>query len=112
MIFRRIWPISAGRRQRNPTVATRTVHVMISGRVQGVGYRAWTSREARQFALAGWVCNRNDGSVEAVFSGDAERVATMLDAVHRGPVGTRVDAVEVSDYDGVQTGPFVVKPTY
>ena len=51
-------------------MATRTVHVMISGRVQGVGYRAWTAREAERRGLSGWVCNRRDGSVEAVFSGE------------------------------------------
>lgn len=93
-------------------MATRTVHVMISGRVQGVGYRAWTAREADRRGLAGWVCNRRDGSVEAVFSGEAEAVAAMLVAVQDGPGGARVDAVEVSDYASVVTGLFAVRPTY
>jgi acylphosphatase len=93
-------------------VATRTVHVMISGRVQGVGYRAWTAREADWRGLSGWVCNRRDGSVEAVFSGEAETVAAMLVAVHDGPRSARVDAVEASDCASVVTGLFTVRPTY
>lgn len=93
-------------------MSSRTVHVMISGRVQGVGYRAWTEREAQRRGLSGWVCNRQDGSVEAVFSGEAEAVADMVAAVHSGPDGARVDAVDVADYDGAQTGPFTVRPTY
>ena len=91
---------------------TRTVHVLISGRVQGVGYRAWTVRVAARRGLSGWVCNRRDGSVEAVFSGEAGAVAAMLVAVHAGPTGARVDAVQVSDSQSVITGLFTVRPTY
>jgi acylphosphatase len=111
MIFRRLWRKS-GRRQENRSVATRTVHVMISGRVQGVGYRVWTAHEADRRGLAGWVCNRRDGSVEAVFSGDDEAVAAMVAAVHSGPDGARVDAVETSDCESAITGLFTVRPTY
>jgi acylphosphatase len=85
---------------------------MISGHVQGVGFRAWTARQAGRRGLSGWVCNRRDGSVEAVFSGEAEAVAAMLAAVRDGPDGARVDAVEASDVEGAQTGPFTVRPTY
>jgi len=111
MIFGRFWQRIGPRQEKRP-VAIRTVHVMISGRVQGVGYRAWTAREADRRGLSGWVCNRRDGSVEAVFSGEAEAVAAMLVAVHDGPGGARVDAVAASDYAGAHTGLFVVKPTY
>jgi acylphosphatase len=111
MIFGRFWRAS-GRRQEDRPVATRTVHVTISGRVQGVGYRAWTAREADRWGLSGWVCNRRDGSVEAVFSGEAEAVGAMLSAVHHGPDGARVDSVEASDYASAITGPFAVRPTY
>lgn len=95
-------------------VATRTVHVMISGRVQGVGYRAWTKREAEGRGLSGWVCNRANGSVEAVFSGEVAPVAAMLEALRDGPAGARVDGVEVAQYNGAPTvaAEFVVKPTY
>jgi acylphosphatase len=68
-------------------------HVLIRGRVQGVGYRAWTEDEALVRGLEGWVRNRRDGTVEAVFSGPAEQVAAMLEVCRRGPWGARVEAV-------------------
>lgn len=100
------------RREEDGSVPMRTVHVMISGRVQGVGYRAWTEREAARRGLSGWVCNRRNGAVEAVFSGEAETVAAMLVAMHRGPDGARVFSVEASDFASSVTGPFEVRPTY
>ncbi|MBN8961545.1 MAG: acylphosphatase [Rhizobiales bacterium] len=71
-------------------------HVSIRGRVQGVGYRAWTADEARRRGLEGWVRNRRDGSVEAVFAGAENIVADMLAACRRGPSSARVDAVDAS----------------
>lgn len=71
-------------------------HVSIRGRVQGVGYRAWTADEARRRGLEGWVRNRRDGSVEAVLSGAEDVVADMLAACRRGPSSARVDAVDAS----------------
>ena len=68
-------------------------HVMIRGRVQGVGYRAWLEHEARRRGLGGWVRNRRDGSVEAVFAGPDNRVADMVAACRRGPASARVDDV-------------------
>ena len=72
-------------------------HVIIRGRVQGVGYRAWTELTARDHGLEGWVRNRRDGSVEAVFAGPAEAVAAMIEACRRGPPGARVDAVDARE---------------
>lgn len=72
-------------------------HVEVSGRVQGVGYRAWTEDLARKLNLEGWVRNRPDGSVEAVFSGPEETIARAIDACRRGPAGARVDAVEAEE---------------
>jgi acylphosphatase len=71
-------------------------HVSIRGRVQGVGYRAWTAEEARRRGLEGWVRNRRDGSVEAVFFGVEDVVADMLAACRRGPLSARVNAVDAS----------------
>jgi acylphosphatase len=71
-------------------------HVSIRGRVQGVGYRAWTADEARRRGLEGWVRNRRDGSVEAVFFGAEDIVADMLAACRLGPSSARVDAVDAS----------------
>jgi len=70
--------------------------VVVRGRVQGVGFRAFVEDEARERRLAGWVRNRRDGSVEAVFSGPAADVDAMLAAVRDGPPAARVDAVEVN----------------
>jgi acylphosphatase len=71
-----------------------TAHVLIRGRVQGVGFRAWTESTAGRLGLRGWVRNRRDGSVEAVFAGTAAAVAEMLDAVRKGPPAAAVSAVE------------------
>lgn len=73
----------------------RSVRVQISGRVQGVGYRDWTQRKARELGLAGWVRNLTNGNVEALFSGPAEQVEAMLAACQRGPSLARVDDVRV-----------------
>lgn len=67
--------------------------VMIRGRVQGVGYRAWVEERATGLGLQGWVRNRRDGSVEAVFAGPEAVVREMIEACWRGPVSARVDAV-------------------
>jgi acylphosphatase len=69
-------------------------HVTISGRVQGVGYRAWVDEQAVSRGLEGWVRNRRDGSVEAVFAGPEDVVAEMITACRRGPRSARVDAVQ------------------
>src|SRR5271154_5196807 len=67
--------------------------VVIQGRVQGVGYRAWVEHQARTHGLEGWVRNRRDGSVEALFSGSAEAVANMVTLCRRGPSSARVEMV-------------------
>jgi acylphosphatase len=68
--------------------------VSIRGGVQGVGYRAWTERMALQRGLEGWVRNRADGSVEAVFAGPATVVEGLIGLCRRGPPDARVDAVD------------------
>jgi acylphosphatase len=68
--------------------------VMIRGRVQGVGYRAWTEMTALEVGLEGWVRNRRDGTVEALFAGPGDVVASMLDACRQGPPGARVEAID------------------
>lgn len=67
--------------------------VTISGRVQGVGYRAWVEHEAIARGLEGWVRNRRDGSVETLFAGPEDVVADMVASCRRGPVSARVDKV-------------------
>jgi acylphosphatase len=73
----------------------RTVRVRICGRVHGVGYRAWTEATAMDLAVTGWVRNRRDGTVEALFAGDPDDVAKMLRRCHQGPRGAIVTSVEI-----------------
>jgi acylphosphatase len=68
--------------------------VLIRGRVQGVGFRAWTEVTALELGVEGWVRNRRDGSVEALLAGSEEVVLTMIDLCRRGPPGCRVEAVD------------------
>jgi acylphosphatase len=75
----------------------RVVHVRIRGLVQGVGFRAWTQHQAELHGLEGWVRNRRDGSVEAVFAGPPETVDAMLKACRQGPRGSRVEDVDVQE---------------
>lgn len=70
--------------------------VVVRGSVQGVFFRAETRDRARSLGLAGWVRNASDGTVEAAFEGDAERVGSMVEWCRRGPSGARVDDVEVA----------------
>lgn len=69
-------------------------HVIIRGRVQGVGYRVWTEVTALERGVQGWVRNRHDGSVEALLIGEEHVVAAMIEACRRGPPGARVDAID------------------
>jgi acylphosphatase len=73
----------------------KSVHVTIEGRVQGVGFRAWTEYEAMARGVRGWVRNRRDGSVEAVFSGEAGAVDAMVAACRQGPRAASVTHIEI-----------------
>lgn len=89
----------------------KSVRVRIEGQVQGVWYRGWTLDQAREHGLDGWVRNRHDGDVEAVFCGPSDRVDQMIDACWQGPKLARVKAVHVVDEgDTVEHG-FEQKPT-
>ena len=72
-------------------------HVVIRGRVQGVGFRAWTEYTALEHGLQGWVRNRRDGAVEALFVGPPDAVAAMIAACHQGPRVSRVDGIDQRD---------------
>ncbi|TGE01192.1 acylphosphatase [Methylobacterium nonmethylotrophicum] len=75
----------------------RSVEIIVRGRVQGVGYRAWTKGVAEARGLSGSVRNRRDGSVEARLAGPAEAVAAMIEACRQGPPGARVEDVAVAE---------------
>lgn len=88
-------------RDSETTAPRRTVHVIVRGRVQGVGFRAWTVEWARRAGVDGWVRNRDDGSVEAVVSGEAADVARMLDRIAEGPPASRVTDCAVREHHEV-----------
>jgi acylphosphatase len=72
-------------------------HVVIRGRVQGVGFRAWTEYTTLERGLQGWVRNRRDGAVEALFAGPPDVVAAMIIACNEGPRGSRVESIDQRD---------------
>jgi acylphosphatase len=82
-------------------VSDAILQVTIRGRVQGIGYRAWLEDQARASGLEGWVRNRRDGTVEALFSGRATVVADMVALCRHGPPSARVEGVisETADQD-------------
>jgi len=87
------------------------LHVIVEGRVQGVGFRAYVEREAKARGLRGWVRNRSDGSVEAVFCGEEEDVESMLVACHRGPRMSLVRDVKRKEHAPGDWKGFEVWPT-
>jgi acylphosphatase len=73
---------------------THGLHLIIRGRVQGVGFRHFVSRQAGALGIAGWVRNRADGSVEVEAEGPRPVLERLVSALARGPTGARVTAVE------------------
>jgi acylphosphatase len=87
------------------------IRARIYGRVQGVWYRGWTEQEANGLGLHGWVRNRLDGSVEAMFIGAGDKVQLMLERCHQGPSHAKVDKIETEEAQGIAPKRFEVKPT-
>jgi acylphosphatase len=83
-------------------------HVVVTGRVQGVFFRAETRDRAASLGLNGWVRNNPDGSVEAVFEGDRERVSSMVEWCRRGPSHAQVENVDVAWEDPTGESGFAV----
>ncbi|XP_004304458.1 PREDICTED: uncharacterized protein LOC101296128 [Fragaria vesca subsp. vesca] len=79
----------------SPQSSTKTVRLVIKGRVQGVFYRNWTIENATQLGLKGWVRNRRDGSVETLLSGNSDAVQEMEQRCRRGPPSAMVTGLEV-----------------
>lgn len=77
-------------------------HLIISGYVQGIFFRAHTQEKAEMLGVKGWVKNRHDGDVEAVFEGEKGKVEEIIRWCHKGPAGARVSSVTVDreDYKG------------
>ncbi len=93
------------------TAPIETVRLRITGQVQGVGYRLWTTRTAASLGLRGWVRNRTDGSVEALVTGTPEAVVAMTKAARKGPIGAHVRDVTVTSDENDRSVGFVSRPT-
>lgn len=89
----------------------KAVRVRIRGRVQGVWYRAWTAEAAAARGVTGWVRNRRDGSVEALFMGAEAAVDALVAACREGPELARVESIEVTADPGEATDGFEQRPT-
>ena len=87
-----------------------TVHVLISGRVQGIGFRWWCQMQAEARSLDGWVRNLRDGRVEALFQGPTVAVEAMIVACHEGPPGARVSEVRQLEAEAIPAGVFEIRP--
>jgi acylphosphatase len=77
----------------------RTIYVRISGKVQGVWFRASTKQEAEKIGVTGWVKNTLDGEVEAIFQGSKEQIQLIIDWCHHGPLLSNVTNLIVKDID-------------
>lgn len=86
----------------------RSVHVVISGKVQGVGFRAWVQRSANALGVSGWVRNCRNGDVEAVFSGPEAAVETIIESCRQGPSWAQVADVVVKGAAEPASGPLTV----
>ncbi len=80
-------------------MSRRVVRLFVTGRVQGVGFRAFLIREAAALGLDGWARNRGDGSVEALAAGPEAAVADFIEAARRGPPASRVDGLQEAQAD-------------
>lgn len=88
----------------------KSLRVTVTGRVQGVGYRAFVAAQARAHGLAGWARNRRDGTVEAALSGEAEAVDAAIAAMRRGPSAARVERLDIAPDEPSAAG-FEIRPT-
>jgi acylphosphatase len=89
----------------------RSVHILIEGLVQGVGFRAWVEARATALGLDGWVRNRRTGAVEAVLAGRTDAVQRMLAECRRGPSAAKVARLEVIGEGADDRRGFEVRPT-
>ncbi len=71
-------------------------HLIISGKVQGVGYRYYTAQQAKQRGITGWVKNLPDGRVEAVLEGNKQAITEMIKWCHQGPPASEVTEVKIN----------------
>lgn len=85
-------------------MSRRVVRFFVTGRVQGVGFRAFLIRQATALGLVGWARNRLDGSVEALAAGPEDTVAALIAAARRGPLLARVESLREAEADFSELG--------
>lgn len=85
-------------------MSRRVVRFFVTGRVQGVGFRAYLIRQANALGLVGWARNRLDGSVEALAAGPEDTVAALIAAARRGPLLARVESLREAEADFSELG--------
>ncbi len=90
-------------------MAKEAAQIIVSGVVQGVGYRAWTERTARDLALDGWVRNLEDGRVEIFVQGESTRIRELVERARRGPRHADVSAIDVRKREPIDVDGFSVK---
>lgn len=88
-----------------------SIHCTIHGRVQGVGYRSWTVRNARKLGLTGWVRNTQEGTVEALFCGEPAAVEAMIQGCADGPLAAKVARIDRKLCDTPAPATFAQLPT-
>ncbi|HET7605257.1 MAG TPA: acylphosphatase [Sphingomicrobium sp.] len=84
-------------------------HIRVTGRVQGVFYRAWAQGQARELGVSGWIRNCPDGSVEAHLGGEEDCVDRMIQRMRQGPSNAQVDDVEVEEATPENPGRFELR---
>jgi acylphosphatase len=89
----------------------RSVRLLIGGRVQGVGYRAWAVLIASELGLRGWVRNRRDGTVELLITGPEVAVAAMIEAAKEGPPAALVGGIRIDDAEDDGSPDFAPRAT-
>ena len=92
-------------------MADKATRVVIEGRVQGVWFRGWTAGEAKRLNIRGWIRNRLDGSVEAIFAGASADVDAIIQACRQGPPAARVEAVREFPAEPPEEEGFLYLPT-
>jgi acylphosphatase len=89
----------------------KTLHLMIHGRVQGVGYRAWMAATARQLCITGWARNRREGTVEAIIHGEETELDDLIALCQSGPPAAQVEHIDIAISDITAPESFLTLPT-
>ncbi len=77
----------------------KTIHIIVTGRVQGVGFRYFTVRCANDLGISGWVRNLPDGSVETAIQGRGENIEEMIERLRQGPGAANVSSLEIEEIE-------------